>query len=103
MRCSSDVLKKTSPLDVFGDVSEKVKHLTNDAFNDVSPPALTWYDQLPCLNKVVYLLQQHGLNNVALFNQGTLFKHSTLVKQGTAVKQSTLFKQGTLVKQCYIV
>ena len=40
MRCSSDVLKKTSPLDVFGDVSEKVKHLTNDAFNDVSPPAL---------------------------------------------------------------
>ena len=31
MRCSSDVLKKTSPLDVFGDVSEKVKHLTNDA------------------------------------------------------------------------
>ena len=41
MRCSSDVLKKTSPLDVFGDVSEKVKHLTNDASNDVSPPALT--------------------------------------------------------------
>ena len=81
MRCSSDVLKKTSPLDVFGNVSEKVKPLTNDAFN----PALTWYDQLPCLNKVVYLLQQHGLNNVALFNQGTLFK------------------QGTLVKQCYIV
>ena len=37
---SSDVLKKTSPLDVFGDVSEKVKHLTNDASNDVSPPAL---------------------------------------------------------------
>ena len=37
MRCSSDVLKKTSPLDVFGDVSEKVKHLTND----VSPPALS--------------------------------------------------------------
>ena len=40
MRCSSDVLKKTSPLDVFGNVSEKVKHLTNDASNDVSPPAL---------------------------------------------------------------
>ena len=40
MGCSSDVLKKTSPLDVFGDVSEKVKHLTNDASNDVSPPAL---------------------------------------------------------------
>ena len=40
MRCSSDVLKKTSPLDIFGDVSEKVKHLTNDAANDVSPPAL---------------------------------------------------------------
>ena len=40
MRCSSDVLKKTSPLDVFGDVSEKVKHLTNDASNDVSRPAL---------------------------------------------------------------
>ena len=40
MRCSSDVLKKTSPLDVFADVSEKVKHLTNDASNDVSPPAL---------------------------------------------------------------
>ena len=40
VRCSSDVLKKTSPLDVFGDVSEKVKHLTNDASNDVSPPAL---------------------------------------------------------------
>ena len=39
MRCSSDVLKKTSPLDVFGDVSGKVKHL-NDASNDVSPPAL---------------------------------------------------------------
>ena len=51
MRCSSDVLKKTSPLDVFGDVSEKVKHLTNDASNDVSPPALGggghlhWADQ----------------------------------------------------------
>ena len=41
MRCSSDVLKKTSPLDVFGDVSEKVKHLTNDASNDVSRPALS--------------------------------------------------------------
>ena len=41
MQCSSDVLKKTSPLDVFGDVSEKVKHLTNDASNDVSPPALS--------------------------------------------------------------
>ena len=27
--------------DVFGDVSEKVKHLTNDASNDVSPPALS--------------------------------------------------------------
>ena len=40
MRCSSDVLKKTSPLNVFADVSEKVKHLTNDASNDVSPPAL---------------------------------------------------------------
>ena len=40
MGCSSDVLKKTSPLNVFGDVSEKVKHLTNDASNDVSPPAL---------------------------------------------------------------
>ena len=40
MRCFSEVLKKTSPLDVFGDVSEKVKHLTNDASNDVSPPAL---------------------------------------------------------------
>ena len=40
VRCSSDVLKKISPLDVFGDVSEKVKHLTNDASNDVSPPAL---------------------------------------------------------------
>ena len=84
MRCSSDVLKKTSPLDVFGNVSEKVKHLTN-ASNDVSPPALTWYDQLPCLNKVVYLLQQHGLNNVALFNQGTLFKNGTLVKQSYIV------------------
>ena len=51
MRCSSDVLKKTSPFDVFGDVSEKVKHLTNDASNDVSPPALGggghlhWADQ----------------------------------------------------------
>ena len=43
MRCSSDVLKKTSPLDVFGDVSEKVKHLTNDASNDVSRPALLEY------------------------------------------------------------
>ena len=41
MRCSSDVLKKTLPLDVFGDVSEKVKHLTNDTSNDVSPSALT--------------------------------------------------------------
>ena len=51
MRCFSDVLKKTLPLDVFGDVSEKVKHLTNDASNDVSPPALGggghlhWADQ----------------------------------------------------------
>ena len=40
MRCFSDVLKKTLPPDVFGDVLEKVKHLTNDAFNDVSRPAL---------------------------------------------------------------
>ena len=40
MGCFRDVLKKTSPLDVFGDVSEKVKHLTNDASNDVSRPAL---------------------------------------------------------------
>ena len=40
MQCSSDVLKKTSPLDVFGDVSEKVKHLTNDASNNDCPPAL---------------------------------------------------------------
>ena len=40
MGCFRDVLKKTSPLDVFGDVSEKVKHLTKDVFNDVSPPAL---------------------------------------------------------------
>ena len=47
MRCSSDVLKKTSPLDVFGDVSEKVKHLTNDASNDVSPPALDRSGNLP--------------------------------------------------------
>ena len=28
------------PCDVFGDVLEKVKHLTNDAFNDVSRPPL---------------------------------------------------------------
>ena len=41
MRCFSDVLKKTSHFDVFGDVSEKVKHLNNDASNDVSRPALT--------------------------------------------------------------
>ena len=40
MGCFRDVLKKTSPLDVFADVSEKVKHLTNEASNDVSPPAL---------------------------------------------------------------
>ena len=40
MRCFSDVLKKRSPLNVFGDVSEKVKHRTNDASNDVSRPAL---------------------------------------------------------------
>ena len=39
MRCFSDVLKKTLPCNVFGDVLEKVKHLTNDAFNDVSRPA----------------------------------------------------------------
>ena len=45
MRCSSDVVKKTSPLDVFGDVSEKVKHLTNDASNDVRPPALAQGDK----------------------------------------------------------
>ena len=43
MRCFRDVLKKTSPLDVVGDVSEKVKHLTNDASSDVSPPALVCY------------------------------------------------------------
>ena len=42
MRCFSDVLKKTLPPDVFGDVLEKVKHLTNDASNDVSRPALRW-------------------------------------------------------------
>ena len=40
MLCFSDVLRKTLPCDVFGDVLEKVKHLTNDAFNDVSCPAL---------------------------------------------------------------
>ena len=40
MGCFSDVLKKTLPPDVFGDVLEKVKHLTNDASNDVSRPAL---------------------------------------------------------------
>ena len=40
MRCFSDVLKKTLPPDVFGDVLEKVKHRTNDASNDVSRPAL---------------------------------------------------------------
>ena len=40
MWCFSDVLKKTLPPDVFGDVLEKVKHLTNDASNDVSRPAL---------------------------------------------------------------
>ena len=40
MQCFSDVLKKTLPPDVFGDVLEKVKHRTNDASNDVSPPAL---------------------------------------------------------------
>ena len=40
MGCSSNVLKKTSPLDVFGDVLEKVNHLTIDASNDVSRPAL---------------------------------------------------------------
>ena len=32
--------KKTLPPDVFGDVLEKVKHLTNDASNDVSRLAL---------------------------------------------------------------
>ena len=52
MGCSSDVLKKTSPLDVFGDVSEKVKHLTNGASNDVSPPALHPTDLLD-----VYMLR----------------------------------------------
>ena len=40
MRCFSDVLKKTLPPDVFGDVLEKVRHLPNDASNDVSRPAL---------------------------------------------------------------
>ena len=40
MQCFSDVLKKTLPPDVFGDVLEKVKHRTNDASNDVSRPAL---------------------------------------------------------------
>ena len=40
MRCFSDVLKKTLPPDVFGDVLEKVNHRTNDASNDVSRPAL---------------------------------------------------------------
>ena len=40
MRCFSDVLKKTLPPDVFGDVLEKIKHRTNDASNDVSRPAL---------------------------------------------------------------
>ena len=52
MGCSSDVLKKTSPLDIFGDVSEKVKHLTNGASNDVSPPALHPTDLLD-----VYMLR----------------------------------------------
>ena len=40
MRYFSDVLKKTLPPDVFGDVLEEVKHLTNDASNHVSRPAL---------------------------------------------------------------
>ena len=44
MRCFSDVLKKTLPPDVFGDVLEKVKHRTNDASNDVSRPALVPVD-----------------------------------------------------------
>ena len=42
MQCFSDVLKQTLPPDVFGDVLEKVKHLTNDASNDVSRPALIY-------------------------------------------------------------
>ena len=33
-------MKKTLPPDVFGDVLEKVKHLLNDASNDVNRPAL---------------------------------------------------------------
>ena len=41
MRCFSDVLKKTLPPDVFGDVLKKVKHRTNDASNDVRRRALT--------------------------------------------------------------
>ena len=40
MRCFSDVLKKTLPPYVFGDVLEKVKHRINNASNDVSRPAL---------------------------------------------------------------
>ena len=40
MRCFRDVLRKTLPPDFFGDVLEKVKHLSNDAPNDVSRPAL---------------------------------------------------------------
>ena len=51
MRCFSDVFKKNIALRCFGNVLEKVKHLTNDASNDVSPPALGggghlhWADQ----------------------------------------------------------
>ena len=45
------MFRKNIAPDVFGDVLEKVKHRTNDASNDVSPPALGggghlhWADQ----------------------------------------------------------
>ena len=38
MRCFEENIAP----DVFGEVLEKVKHLTNDASNDVSRPALVW-------------------------------------------------------------
>ena len=40
MQYFRDVLRKTLPPDVFGDVLKKVKHLANDASNDVNRPPL---------------------------------------------------------------
>ena len=60
MRCSSNVLKKTSPLHVFGNVSEKVKHLTNDASKGTRQKRFSGFFLLRVLGQDDFLLKGGG-------------------------------------------